>query len=77
MTHIEDSSPLVARHHRNWRIKAMERHPVMKPKTELAYTAPMTLAESDVLKIRDGRRNFGLKAASAICSIYKLRWDGL
>jgi len=52
MTHIEASSPLVSRHHGNWRIKAMERHPVLHPDTELAYTAPMTLSAKDALKIR-------------------------
>lgn len=52
MTHLDASSPLVARHHGNWRIKAMERHPLISQDDELAYTAPMTLSSSDVKKIR-------------------------
>lgn len=52
MTHLEAESPFVARHHGNWRIKAMERHPVLRSSDELAYTAPMTLSEKDVAQIR-------------------------
>jgi plasmid maintenance system antidote protein VapI len=52
MTHLEADSPLVARHHGNWRVKAMERHPVLRDKDELAYTAPMTLSQEDALKVR-------------------------
>jgi uncharacterized protein (TIGR02147 family) len=52
MTHLEADSPLVARHHANWRVKAMERHPMLRPADELAYTAPMSLSAEDVLKIR-------------------------
>ncbi len=52
MTHLEASSPLVSRHHGNWRIKAMDRHPVLRKDNELAYTAPMTLSAKDVLKVR-------------------------
>jgi len=52
MTHLEADSPLVARHHGNWRIKAMERHPVLAPEEELSYTAPMTLSKSDIARVR-------------------------
>ena len=52
MTHIEATSPLVTRHHGNWRVKAMDRHPQLNPDRELAYTAPMTLSEKDALRIR-------------------------
>ena len=52
MTHLGASSPLVSRHHGNWRVKAMDRHPSIQPH-ELAYTAPMTLSAEDVGKIRD------------------------
>lgn len=52
MTHLEEESPLVSRHHGNWRVKAMERHPLLREDAELAYTAPMTLSAKDVLKIR-------------------------
>lgn len=51
LTHIEAGSPLVARHHGNWRVKAMERHPMITDE-ELSYTAPVTLSNDDVKKIR-------------------------
>lgn len=53
MTHLEAHSPLVSRHHGNWRIKAMERHPVLRHEQELAYTAPMTLSAKDAERIRE------------------------
>lgn len=52
MTHLKATFPLVARHHGNWRIKAMERHPRLRLEEELAYTAPMTLSAKDAAKIR-------------------------
>jgi len=51
-THLEGDSPLVARHHANWRIKAMEKHPSMDNAQELAFTSPMALSKSDAQKIR-------------------------
>jgi len=30
----------------------MERHPMLRPTEELAYTAPMTLSRSDAIRIR-------------------------
>ncbi len=51
-THIEGVSPLVARHHANWRIKAMERHPTLSHDRELAFTSPMSIASADVPKVR-------------------------
>jgi uncharacterized protein (TIGR02147 family) len=51
-THLEATSPLVSRHHMNWRLKAMERHPRLTV-DELAYTSPMTLSKKDVLLIRE------------------------
>jgi len=52
MTHLEAESPIVARHHGNWRIKAMEHHPVLNSDRELAYTAPMTLSVKDAARIQ-------------------------
>lgn len=52
-TFLESKSPLVARHHGNWRIKAMERHPVLNRESELSYTAPVSLSAKDVKKIRE------------------------
>lgn len=51
-THLEARSPLVSRLHANWRIKAMERHPVLNP-DELALTSPMSIEEKDLPAIRE------------------------
>ncbi len=48
---IEPDSPMFARHHLNWRLKALERIP-NKEKTELFATLPMSIAEEDVPAIR-------------------------
>lgn len=50
-THISNDSPLVATHHRNWRLKAAERHPLLDA-DELAFSAPMTLSTSDLTRVR-------------------------
>lgn len=50
-SHLEAGSPLVSRHHANWRIKAMERHPSLS-QSELCYSSPMTLSKKDALLIR-------------------------
>ncbi len=51
-THLEGDSPLVARHHANWRVKAMEKHPAIDLGQELAFTSPMALSKEDAQKIR-------------------------
>ena len=51
-THLAADSPLVNRHHANWRMKAIERHPFLNSTEELAYTAPMTLSGKDAARIR-------------------------
>lgn len=50
-TFLPSDSPLISRHHMNWRMKAMERHPRMK-QDELAFSAPLTLAESEIPEIK-------------------------
>lgn len=50
-SHLEASSPLISRHHANWRIKAMERHPLLTT-SELSYSSPMTLSNPDSEKVR-------------------------
>jgi uncharacterized protein (TIGR02147 family) len=57
VTHLEATSPLVARHHANWRMKAMQRHEKLGP-SELAYTAPISIAEKDQDAIREMSVNF-------------------
>jgi uncharacterized protein (TIGR02147 family) len=49
--HLEQDSPFLPRHHASWRQKAMERHPLLSH-SELAYTSPMSISETDAEKIR-------------------------
>ena len=52
-THLPSTSPLIARHHGNWRVKAMERHASLALESELAYTSPMALSRTDAVMIRE------------------------
>jgi uncharacterized protein (TIGR02147 family) len=57
LTHLESQSPLAARHHANWRIKAMQKHERIS-EGELAYTAPMSISKKDQVKIREMSAHF-------------------
>lgn len=50
-THLEAGSPLISRHHSNWRIRAMEKHPHLGG-DEMAYSGPMSLSARDAEKVR-------------------------
>ena len=50
-THLEAHSPLVTRHHTNWRLKGIENMENLGPE-ELFYTGPMALSVSSMKKIR-------------------------
>lgn len=50
-TFLPSDSPMISRHHMNWRMKAIERHPRLTPE-ELGFSAPLTLAESDIPEVR-------------------------
>lgn len=50
-TFLASDSPLISRHHMNWRIKAIERHPRLES-DELAFSAPLTLAKSDLGEVK-------------------------
>jgi uncharacterized protein (TIGR02147 family) len=52
-TYLEASSPLIVRHHTNWRLKAVEKYPTMKIDTDLAVTAPMTISAKDAAQVRE------------------------
>lgn len=56
-THVPADSPLASRHHKNWRLKAMERYPNLGP-SELAFTMPVTLSLADAKKVRKMIVNF-------------------
>ena len=51
-TYLDAKSPLISRHHGNWRLKAMQRHPQLEA-YELAYTAPVSLSAEDARAIRE------------------------
>lgn len=51
-THISPDSPLVYRHHTNWRLKAMQRFPAVS-EDEIVFTAPLTIARADVPAVRE------------------------
>jgi uncharacterized protein (TIGR02147 family) len=50
-TLVSSGSPALARHHLNWRLRAIESHQ-RSPHLPVAYTAPMTLSRADADKIR-------------------------
>lgn len=50
-THVPATSPLSAQHHRNWRLRALDRLDRLSS-DELAFTAPMTLARKDRSVVR-------------------------
>ncbi len=51
-THLPADSPYIWTMHKNWRLKAIERHSKTLP-GELFYTAPMSIAVEDVAKVRE------------------------
>ena len=51
LTHLEAASPLISRHHTNWRLRALQNLEPLS-KDELFYSAPMTLSTEDVAWVR-------------------------
>lgn len=51
-TFVGQSSPLVGRHHKNWRLKALEQIDRLESQ-ELAYTSPVVVSAEDFQKIRE------------------------
>lgn len=50
--HLPSTSPLVAQHHRNWRLRAMDRHEKLGSE-ELAFSAPLTISREDFARVRE------------------------
>jgi len=50
-THLEASSPLISKHHSNWRVCAMQKHAHLKP-SDLAYSSLMSISKKDALEIQ-------------------------
>lgn len=51
-THVEASSPMAARHHQNWRTKAVE-FLERADGDDLSFTAPVSISKKDVPKVRE------------------------
>lgn len=50
-TFLPAESPLVSRHHMNWRLKAIEKHPKLENE-ELAFSSPLTIDKNDIPEIK-------------------------
>ena len=51
-THLSAQSPLVSRHHTNWRIKSLSKMESTLP-DELFFTSPVSIAQKDIPVVRD------------------------
>ncbi len=51
-THLDSKSPLVYLHHKNWRLKGIEKHNNLN-ENELMYSAPFTVSANDFLLFRE------------------------
>ncbi len=50
-THLDVNSPLIARHHQNWRLKAIERADKVTSK-ELLFTSPVSISKAAIPEVR-------------------------
>lgn len=51
-THLPAESPLITRHHLNWRLQGLKRMETLG-EHELMFTAPLTIARKDAVKVRE------------------------
>jgi uncharacterized protein (TIGR02147 family) len=51
-TRLEASSPFLAQHHSNWRMRSLERMRSIRPH-ELYFTCPMAIGQKDSIRIRE------------------------
>ena len=51
-THLDSDSAFISKHHANWRLHAMQKHPNLS-KEELAYSSVLSLSKSDAKKVRN------------------------
>ena len=66
-THLESNSPLITRHHTNWRLKAVENFEKMNNE-ELAFSAPLTISKKDFGKIKNDILEFIEKTSKTVAS---------
>ena len=52
LTHLESSSPLITRHHANWRLRSMQTSSSLGP-DDLSYTSPMALSLETRREVRE------------------------
>lgn len=64
-TWIDSSSPLVTRHHQNWRMKGMDQMP-KKGRNETFLTLPMAIGEKDLPKVSAALQEFEKKVLKII-----------
>ena len=50
-THLKADSPLITRHHTNWRLKAIEQFPKLTSE-ELAFSSPLTISKKDFQNLK-------------------------
>jgi uncharacterized protein (TIGR02147 family) len=50
-THLGTESPLIARHHQNWRFKSMEKADAISA-NELLFTSPVSISKDDIPKVK-------------------------
>lgn len=65
-THLDKESLLINRHHANWRLKALEKLENTS-KDELYFTAPLTISEKDMKRIKESLLD-AIENASSIVS---------
>ena len=51
--HLGSESPLLYKHHINWRLQAMQRLSARKADENLHYSSVVTLSEEDVVRIKE------------------------
>jgi uncharacterized protein (TIGR02147 family) len=52
LIHLEAESPLISRHHQNWRLRAFTKYEESRG-NDAFYSAPVTLSQADVVLIRE------------------------
>ena len=67
ITHLEKDSPMINLHHRNWRMKALQKQEIPDDR-DLFFTVPMSLATKDIEKVK-------LILQKAVKEIYALLGD--
>ncbi|MGZ3696413.1 MAG: TIGR02147 family protein, partial [Bdellovibrionota bacterium] len=65
VVYLSNDSPLVVKHHTNWRIRAMQKMDT-RENTELFFTSPMSISTADFARVREVLAK-AIEEAQAIC----------